>query len=70
MPVLDVLRAATSVNARIFHLDDRVGRIQPGLLADLVAVEGDPTVTIGDLRRVRLVMKGGQVIRSPDMPTR
>ena len=70
MPVLDVLRAATSGNARIFHLDERLGRIQPGLLADLVAVEGDPSVTIGDLRRVRFVMKGGEIIRSPEMTTR
>jgi imidazolonepropionase-like amidohydrolase len=65
MPAAEVLRAATSGNARIFHLEDRLGRVQPGLLADLVAVEGDPTATIGDLRRVRFVMKGGQIVRSP-----
>ncbi|RYY21073.1 MAG: amidohydrolase family protein [Cytophagaceae bacterium] len=55
---LDVLRAATSGNARIFHLADR-GRLAPGLLADLVAVAGDPTQQIEALRQVKLVLKGG-----------
>lgn len=62
MKPLDVLRSATSVNATVFHLTDR-GRIQPGLLADLVAVEGDPAKTIADLRRVQTVMKGGVFYR-------
>ena len=59
MKPLDVLRSATSTNADVFHLVDR-GRIRPGLLADLVAVEGDPTQTIADVWRVRLVLKGGK----------
>lgn len=63
MTALDVVKTATSGNARIFHLEDRLGQVKPGLLADLIAVEGDPTVRIGDLRKVRMVMKGGQVIR-------
>lgn len=58
MKPLDVLRSATSVNADVFHLTDR-GRIRPGLLADLVTVEGDPTKAIADIRRVRLVLKNG-----------
>ena len=58
---LEVLRAATSGNARIFHLADR-GRLAPGLLADLVAVAGDPTQQVQALRQVRLVMKGGVVV--------
>ena len=58
MKPLDVLRSATSINADVFHLADR-GRLRTGLLADLVAVEGDPTKTITDLHRVRAVMKGG-----------
>lgn len=61
MTPLDVLRSATATNADIFHLADR-GRIKPGLLADLVAVEGDPTRQISSLRAVKLVMKGGTVI--------
>jgi len=63
MAALDVVKAATSGNARIFHLEDRLGQVKPGFLADLIAVEGDPTVRIGDLRKVRMVMKSGQVIR-------
>ncbi|WP_418346644.1 amidohydrolase family protein [Spirosoma montaniterrae] len=64
MNPLDVLRSATSVNADVFHLADR-GRIRPGLLADLVAVAGDPSRQISDLRRVRRVWKGG-VLHLPE----
>lgn len=60
-----VLLAATAVNARVFHLDGWLGTIRPGLLADLVAVDGDPTREIAALRRVRLVMKGGTLFREP-----
>jgi imidazolonepropionase-like amidohydrolase len=60
-----VLRSATSVNARVFHLDDRLGQIRPGLLADIIAVEGDPSTRIADIRNVRLVLKGGELVRSP-----
>jgi imidazolonepropionase-like amidohydrolase len=63
MSPLAALRSATSVNAKIFHLDQQLGRIAPGLLADLVAVDGDPTRDIAALRRVRMVMKGGEVVR-------
>ncbi len=57
-----VLISATSGNARIFHLADR-GAIRPGLLADLVAVEGDPTSNVSAVENVRMVMKGGEIVR-------
>jgi imidazolonepropionase-like amidohydrolase len=63
MPAAEVLAAATSGNAAIFHLDDRLGAVRPGLLADLVAVEGDPTADIAAVRAVRFVMKGGEIVR-------
>jgi imidazolonepropionase-like amidohydrolase len=61
---LDALRAATSDNARYFEIDDEVGMVREGLLADLIAVAGDPTEDITALRDVRFVVKGGRVVRS------
>lgn len=67
MDATAALRAATSGNARIFGLEDR-GRIAPGRLADLIAVEGDPSSQISALRAMRWVMKGGQIV--VDAPSR
>ena len=64
MPAAEVLAAATSGNARIFKLGDR-GAVKPGLFADLVAVDGDPTLDVAAVRQVRLVIKGGKIVRAP-----
>jgi imidazolonepropionase-like amidohydrolase len=63
MPNAAVVTAATAGNARYFGLNDR-GRIAPGLLADLVAVLGDPVADLSAVTRVRFVMKGGQTVRA------
>jgi imidazolonepropionase-like amidohydrolase len=65
MPIVDALRSATSVDARVLHMEERVGRVKTGLFADLIAVEGDPTKDISSLRRVRFVMKDGTVYKQP-----
>lgn len=63
MPALDVLRAATAGNAAMLRMEGRIGRVRPGLLADLVAVAGDPLADVSALRAVRFVMQGGAVVR-------
>src|SRR4030095_979069 len=63
MPIVDALRSATSIDARVLHMDDKVGRVKDGLFADLIAVEGDPTKDISVLRRVRFVMKNGTLYK-------
>jgi imidazolonepropionase-like amidohydrolase len=60
MKPLDVLKSATSINADVFHIANRVGRLKKGLLADIIAVEGNPAVEIKDIRKVVLVMKDGK----------
>jgi imidazolonepropionase-like amidohydrolase len=63
MPAIQVLRAATSVNADVFGIAGEVGRIKPGLLADLLAVDGDPSQKISAVRAVKMVMKGGRQVQ-------
>jgi imidazolonepropionase-like amidohydrolase len=64
MPPLDVIRAITVNAAEMLGWQDRIGSIEPGKFADLVAVAGDPIADIAQLERVRFVMKDGQVVRN------
>ena len=63
MTPLAALKSATAVAARVLHMELQIGRIQPGLFADLAAFDGDPTKDISSLRRVKLVMRNGVVYR-------
>jgi imidazolonepropionase-like amidohydrolase len=68
MTPLQAIRAATTVSADLIGVEDR-GRLEPGLLADVIGVKGDPLADITLLERVPFVMKGGQVYRN-DTPGR
>ncbi|WP_018478667.1 metal-dependent hydrolase family protein [Pontibacter roseus] len=63
MKPLAVLRSATSGNADVLGIGNSLGRVKAGLLADLVAVEGNPTADIKQVRQVRLVMKDGIIYK-------
>lgn len=63
LPVMDALKACTSINAKAFHLEKQVGFIKEGLKADILVVTGDPSKNISDLRKVKLVMKDGIIYR-------
>jgi imidazolonepropionase-like amidohydrolase len=64
MKPIDVLKAATSVNASVFHLNN-LGTIKKGFLADIIAVKGDPSKDIKIMRNVSFVMKNGVIYKRP-----
>ena len=59
------IKSATSVAARVLHMENQIGQVKPGLFADLAAFDGDPSRDITALRRVTFVMKNGVVYRQP-----
>ena len=63
MPIVQVLRAATSINAETFHLE-KLGRIKTGFIADLIAVKGNPELDLKTFRNVPLVIQGGAIVKN------
>ena len=63
---MEAIVSATLTNARLFLLEDRIGSVQEGKEADLIAVAGDPLTNVGllaDGANVRLVLKGGAIVK-------
>jgi imidazolonepropionase-like amidohydrolase len=65
MPPMEAIKSATSVAAAFLGEDDRLGSVEVGKLADLIAVAGDPLADIGSLQNVGFVMKNGEIYKSP-----
>ena len=63
MKPLEVLKSSTSVNADVFGYAGKIGRIKKGLFADIIAVEGDPSADIKNIRKLKMVMKNGIIYR-------
>ena len=66
MPPLEAIRAATLNAAELMGWQDKVGSLEPGHFADVIAVDGDPLKDITILQHVKFVMKGGTVIKDED----
>jgi imidazolonepropionase-like amidohydrolase len=66
LPGADIVRAATKTNAELLGWQDRIGSLEKGKLADVIAVAGDPLADVTALSRVTFVMKGGAVIAIAD----
>ena len=63
MKPIDVLKSSTSVNADVFGYRDEIGRIKKNLLADIIAVTGDPSADITNIRKIVFVMKDGKIYK-------
>src|SRR5436190_2785562 len=63
MKPIDVLKSATSINADVFGYGNKIGRIKKDLFADLIAVDGDPTIDIKNIRKIKLVIKDGVIYK-------
>jgi len=64
MTPVAAIQSATVVDAEMLGWQDRIGSVEKGKFADLIAVSGDPLKDISELQRVKFVMKGGQVVRN------
>lgn len=64
MQALAILKSATSINAKAFHIDNQLGSVKQNLIADLIVVSGDPSKNISDLRKIKFVMKEGVVYKN------
>jgi imidazolonepropionase-like amidohydrolase len=65
MPALEAIRSATLSAATLLGQEKRLGSVEPGYLADIVAVSGDPLADITELQKIRFVMKDGIVYKKP-----
>jgi imidazolonepropionase-like amidohydrolase len=65
MKPIDVLKSATSINADVFGYGDKIGRIRKDFLADIIAVEGDPSTDMRNTSKIKLVIKNGVVYKKP-----
>ena len=61
---IEAIRAATTTAAELMDWQDKVGSIEAGKFADIIAVKGDPLVDITEIERIKFVMKGGIVVRN------
>jgi imidazolonepropionase-like amidohydrolase len=68
MPPIEALRAATSVDADLFGVAAKVGTLEKGKLADIVAIPGDPTTDITATERISFVMKEGKIVKNAAKP--
>ena len=65
MKPIDVLKSTTSINTDVFGYADKIGRVKKGLFADIIAVDGDPSADIKNIRKIKLVIKNGVVYKTP-----
>jgi imidazolonepropionase-like amidohydrolase len=63
MKPIDVLKSATSINADVFGYGNKIGRIKKDLFADLIAADGDPSINIKNIRKIKLVIKDGVIYK-------
>ena len=64
MPAIEAIQSATITNAKILGMDNEIGKIKEGFLADIIAVNDDPTKEISTMENVVFVMKDGKVYKS------